>query len=127
KEKVLKTIQNWIAASRSDIMIIYFSSTLLEELFTSLELKSRQGVKITIILKSKQTMTNPRKMKRLFNIRRGNEKNPKHGCLMVDKKYYQNVFEKEDDINSVILYYSKCILCINAWLNRLREEKSEKV
>jgi len=126
KEKVLKTIQNWIAASRSDIMIIYFSDAMLKELFTSLESKSRQGVKISIILRLGQKIENPRKMRRLFNIRRGDEKNPKHGCIMVDKKYYQNVFEKEDDINSVMLHYGKCVLCINAWLNRLWEE-SEKV
>ncbi len=126
KEKVLRAIQNWIAASESDIMIIYFSDALLKELLSSLESKSKQGVKINIIMRLGQVMANPRKMRRLFNIRRGDEKNPKHGCLMVDKKYYQNVFEKEDDINSVVLHYSKCVLCINAWLNRLWEE-SEKV
>ena len=122
RENVLRTMQNGIAASRSDIMIAYFSDSLLEELFTSLESCSRRGIKISIILSSKQAMANPRKMKRRFKIKRGDEKHPKHGSFMVDRKHYQNVFESEDNANSVILHYNKCILCVNAWLNRFWDE-----
>ena len=122
KKDVLSKMRKWIAASKTNILILYFSDILIEELYADLERCGKRGIKIDIILNSEQQFRKTKKSKKLFNVRRGDEKYPKHGNFIVDKKYYLNIFEKNDDINAVQIYYNKCVLCINAWLNRFWEE-----
>ncbi|MCD6092538.1 MAG: TrmB family transcriptional regulator [Candidatus Aenigmarchaeota archaeon] len=127
KENVMKVITNLIQTSKSEIVINYFSDRLLNNLFSFLKDAKKRGVGVKIILNSKQKFTtNIRKMKKLFKMRKGVEGKPKHGGLLIDKRHYLNIFESKNDINAVAVYYKKCILCLNAWLNRVWEE-SEKI
>lgn len=125
KENVIKLIKKFVSKAKSEIMLNYLSTFLLEELIPSIEQAKRRKVNIKIILSLKQKLPTLRSMKKLAEIRRCLEENPKHGCLLVDKKYYMNIFEEGDKINAVVLYYKKCILCLSAWLNRIWDESKK--
>jgi len=122
KEKVINLAKRYISKAKSKIILNYLSTSLLENLIPDLEYAKRKKVNIRIILSSKQKVPILRSMKKLGEIRRGSEEKPKHGGLLVDRKYYMNVFENGDEINAVVLYYRKCIFCLSAWLNRVWEE-----
>ena len=114
-------MRKWIHASRTNILIVYFSKELIDELYTDLEASAKRGVTVDIILILGDNLKKTKRTKKRFNIRTGDEKNPKHGNFLVDKKYCLNVFESDKGLNAVFIQYSKCVLCINAWLNRFLE------
>ncbi len=122
KENVLKLIKTFISKAKSEIILNYISTSLLEKLIPELESAKRKKVTVKVILSSKQKVTSLRSIKKAFEVRRGIEEKPAHGNLLVDKKYYTNLFETKDAINAVAIYYKKCIFCLSAWLNREWEE-----
>lgn len=121
RQKTIAEMRKWIHASRTNVLIVYFSKELIDELYSDLEASAKRGVTVDIILISGDDLKKTKRTKKLFNIRTGDETNPKHGNFLVDKKYCLNVFETDKDINAVFIQYSKCVLCINAWLNRFLE------
>ncbi|MCK4730233.1 MAG: TrmB family transcriptional regulator [Candidatus Aenigmarchaeota archaeon] len=121
KEDVLKLIKTFISKAKSEITLNYVSTFLLDKLIPDLEYAKRKKIKIKIILSSNQKVPALRTLKKISEVNRG-IKEPTHGNLLVDKKYYANLFETKDNIHAVAIYYKKCIFCLSAWLNREWEE-----
>jgi sugar-specific transcriptional regulator TrmB len=125
RKKALPMIKGHILKAKSEIMLGYLSTSLLKELEPLLAIPHRKGVRIRIVLNSKQKLPNLRTIKKMAEVGRGLDKQPENGNLLVDKNVCINIFETEADLNAVAIYYTKCIFCINAWLDRIWKESKE--
>lgn len=77
----------------------------------------RKGVKIKIIIKDKPSQEIMYKLMALGEVKI-NEMKIIQGSLYADNNISMNIFDKKDGLYATILYYKKCLYCINAWLGR---------